>query len=162
MRIVRLYEQATLKRSPLVWVLGALLLLQIADLPWTAEAPAAIPRLSDFSGPAISALGATTLAPVCPSLPAPLWSALILVFLVLVGFNLAGKTRPLGAAVILSGFLALLFLVLWATFDPCREAAWFPFRLLESGLVLLAIMLALRGTPLPFPSDTPLQKERLF
>lgn len=77
------------------------------------------------------------------TLPVALWTFLLVAFVALLAFNLGyGLWKRLPLQWGWESVYALLFLLGWFVWDESRQAIWFPFLLLETGLIVYAIYLS--------------------
>jgi hypothetical protein len=136
--------------------LGALLLLELIPLLGTADmrgtstgtnvvqtlsGQSSLGAIDDEAVMVMDDAGATRSIPLCQALPEDTWVFLILLYVLLIVFNLREQYR-LYKSVRYWRFevaLSTFFLFEWFVFDTCRQQVWFPLTLLKSGLILLLI-----------------------
>lgn len=130
--------------SLLVQYPGAAFFLDVFEGKKSVEMPL---RISDIDGPRIDAEAAMIVVEeeeVVSPLPGVLWVLLLLAYVALIVFNVSYTFEK---AVTPQWFWEALYtgavLVIWYVFDPSRNALWFPFALVKTGLILYVLYIYL-------------------
>lgn len=78
---------------------------------------------------------------LCQTLPSSLWMMLLGFYILLLAYNLSSQRQQYGEVRFwrFEMLLSFFFLFEWQVFDTCREALWFPWALMKTGLILTLI-----------------------
>lgn len=119
---------------------GAIFFLDVFEEKKSVEIPL---RISDIDGPRIDTEAAMIVVEeqeAVPVLPGVLWALLLLAYAALIVFNISYTfEKAVTPQWFWEGLYTLAVLVLWYVFDPGRNALWFPFVLVKTGLILFIL-----------------------
>lgn len=155
-------NQCTEQGKKLLILLAALILVEgVFMWSWAGDFSQKSPlgmtsdtlRISDLQGeaslggPAVMVAeqgGGLEMVSLCQNLPTRVYGFLLLAYVALLLFNFQISYRKRGQVggvfeVVLTG----LFVLIWSSFDECREALWFPWVLVKAGLLLALIAQAI-------------------
>ena len=147
----------SINRYPVAFILGGLLLIQLFSLIWvvpfvvtgdqesavllTQGLSESIPKLSEMKGAQIDSQAAAVInEDVCKTVSAGVWIFLLFAYIALLVYNFSYRFKE---SVRIQWFweliYTLLFVLVWLLFDECFIHSWFPFMLIETGLIVFGI-----------------------